>query len=182
MVFRQTRRVAAAASEHLPAGWGGRAGGRNQPGAAYVQGAMMMNMLRAGTGARSILIAAVCAAALSACGSVHANSGTAASAHPAKVSLVIQVAGKPGAKPHRWTLRCDPVGGTHPNPAAACHALLHAKRPFAPLPDHVMCPMIVAGSKTATISGTWFGKHVDSHFNQRGCGNLRWAKIGQVFN
>jgi Subtilisin inhibitor-like len=144
---------------------------------------MMMNMLRAGTGARPILIAAVCAAALSACGSVHATGGTAASAQPAsKVSLVIQVAAKPGAKAHRWTLRCDPVGGTHPHPAAACHALLHAKRPFAPLPDHVMCPMIVAGTKTATISGTWFGKHIDSNFNQRGCGNLRWNKIGQVFN
>jgi hypothetical protein len=144
---------------------------------------MMMNMLRTGTGARSILFAAVFAAALSACGSAHANSGTAATAKPAsKVSLVIGVAAKPGAKPHRWTLRCEPAGGTHPHPAAACRALLHAKRPFAPLPDHVMCPMIVAGTKTASISGTWFGKHVDSTFNQRGCGNLRWNKIGQVFN
>jgi hypothetical protein len=144
---------------------------------------MMMNMLRAGAGARSILIAAVCAAALSACGSMHATGGTAASAKPAsKVDLVIQVTAKPGAAAHRWTLRCDPVGGTHPNPAAACHALLHAKRPFAPLPKHVMCPMIVAGTKTAHISGTWFGKHIDTRFNQNGCGNLRWNKIGQVFN
>ena len=63
---------------------------------------MMMNMLRAGTSARSILIAAVCAAALSACGSVHATSGgTAAAAHPAKVSLVIGVAARPGAKKQR---------------------------------------------------------------------------------
>jgi len=144
---------------------------------------MMMNMLRAGTGARSILIAAVCAAALSACGSTHANSGAAANAKPAsKVSLVIQVAAKPGAKPHRWTLRCEPAGGTHPHPAAACHALLHAKHPFAPLPDHAMCPMIVAGTKTASVSGTWFGKHINSIFNQRGCGDLRWNKIGQIFN
>ena len=144
---------------------------------------MMMNMLRAGTSARSILIAAVCAAALSACGSVHATSGgTAAAAHPAKVSLVIGVAARPGAKKQRWTLRCDPVGGTHPHAAAACRALLHAKHPFAPLPDHVMCPMIVAGTKTASITGTWFGKHIDSNFNQRGCGNMRWTKIGQVFN
>ncbi len=42
--------------------------------------------------------------------------------------------------------------------------------------------MIVAGTKTATIQGTWFGKHVSSSFNQRGCGNMRWAKIGQIFN
>ncbi len=146
---------------------------------------MMMNMLRAGASARSILIAAACAVVLSACGSTHATSGgsAATAAQPAsKVSLVIQVAARPGAAAHRWTLRCDPVGGTHPHPAAACHALLHAKRPFAPLPEHQMCPMIVAGPKTAHISGTWFGKRIDTSFNQRGCGNLRWNKIGQVFN
>jgi len=144
---------------------------------------MMMHMLRAGTSARSILIAATCAAALGACGSVHANSGTAASTRPAsKVSLVIQEKARPGARAERWTLRCDPVGGTHPNAAAACHALLHAKHPFAPLPAHIMCPMIVAGTKTAHIIGNWFGKHIDSTFNQRGCGNMRWTKIGQVFN
>jgi hypothetical protein len=144
---------------------------------------MTTNMLRIGTGARSILIAAVAAATVTACGSTHATSGNAAGSAPAaKVSLVIQVAGTPGAAPKRWTLRCDPAGGTHPHPQAACDVLLHAKRPFAPLPDHVMCPMIVAGTKTATVKGTWFGKHIDSSFNQRGCGNMRWAKIGQIFN
>ncbi|SRR5216683_4195179 len=157
-------------------------GGRNHPGRACVQPGMMMNMLRAGTGARSILIAAACAAVLSGCGSTHATGGTAAAARPAKVSLVIRVAARPGAKMQHWTLRCDPAGGTHPDPQAACRVLLHAKSPFAPLPRNEMCPMIVAGTKTATIQGTWFGKHVSSSFNQRGCGNMRWAKIGQIFN
>ena len=149
----------------------------------------MTNMLRARTGVRSFLIAAACATAVTACGSVNATGGPGAAGgtgpaggKPSKVSLVIQVAGQPGAAPKHWTLRCDPAGGTHPDPQAACGVLMHAKRPFAPLPDHVMCPMIVAGTRTATIKGTWFGKHVNSSFNQRGCGNLRWGKIGQVFN
>ena len=147
----------------------------------------MTNMPRARTSARSILIAAVCAATVTACGSTNsagtASSG-AASAHAAKVSLDIQVTGEHGAKPEHWTLQCEPAGGTHPDPQAACNALLHAKSPFTAVPDHVMCPMIPAGTtpETATVKGTWFGKHVDSIFTRGGCGMLRWQKIGQIFN
>jgi Subtilisin inhibitor-like len=148
---------------------------------------MMTNMLRARAGARSILIAAACAATVTACGSMQATGGSAASAHAAsaraaKVSLAIQVTGKPGAKPERWTLRCDPAGGTHPDPQAACNVLLRAKSPFAAVPGHVMCPMILAGTKTAVVKGTWFGKHIDSSFNRSACGMLRWRKIGQIFS
>ena len=146
----------------------------------------MTNMLRGRAGARSILIAAACAATVTACGTQAAGgsaaSAHAAGAHAAKVSLTIQVTGKPGAKPERWTLRCDPAGGTHPDPQAACNVLLHAKSPFAAVPDHVMCPMILAGTKTATIKGTWFGKHIDTSFDRSGCGMLRWRKIGQIFS
>jgi Subtilisin inhibitor-like len=141
---------------------------------------MTMNMTRVRAGALSVLTAAVCAATLTACGSTH-SAGTGTSARAAKVSLDIRVI-KPGAKPEHWTLRCDPAGGTHPNPQAACNALLHAKSPFAALPDHVMCPMIPAGTNTATVKGTWFGKHVDTTFNQSGCGMLRWKRIGEIFN
>ena len=143
----------------------------------------MTNTLRARASARSILIAAVCAAAVTACGSTQATAGhTAASAHAAKVSLAIQVIGKPGTKPKHWTLRCDPAGGTHPDPQAACGVLLHAKSPFAAVPDHAMCPMIRVGTKTATIKGTWFGKRIDTSFNRSGCGLLRWKKVGQIFS
>jgi hypothetical protein len=149
---------------------------------------MKMNMPALRAGGRSILIAAACAATVTACGSAHsagtAAGGAAASAHAARVSLSIQVAGKPGAKLEHWTLRCEPAGGTHPDPQAACGVLLHAKTPFAAVPDHVMCPMIVAGTQTqtATVKGTWFGKHIDTIFNRSGCGLLRWQKIGQIFN
>jgi Subtilisin inhibitor-like len=143
---------------------------------------MMTNTLRVRTGVRSILIAAVCTATVTACGSTHPAGGTAASAHAPKVSLAIQVIGKSGAKPEHWTLQCEPAGGTHPDPQAACNVLLHANSPFAAVPDHVMCPMIVAGTKTATVKGDWFGKHIDTTFNRSGCGLLRWKKIGQIFN
>jgi hypothetical protein len=148
---------------------------------------MMTNTLRARAGARSLLIAAACAATVTACGSMQAAGGSAASgstasAHAARVSLTIGVTGEPGAKPERWTLRCDPAGGTHPDPQSACNVLLHAKSPFAAVPGHVMCPMIPAGTKTAVVKGTWFGKHIDTSFNRSACGMLRWRKVGQIFS
>jgi len=144
--------------------------------------------LRVPAGARYFLIAAVCAAAATACGSLHASSpaspaaaGQTAAVRPAAVSLVIKVTG-PGAPPRRWTLRCDPVGGTHPDAAKACRILLHAKNPFAPIPRGPMCPVNAIGTRTATVKGTWFGYPVDATFIQSGCGLPRWTKISQIFN
>jgi hypothetical protein len=138
-------------------------------------------MLRARGSARFFLIAALCAAAATACGSSAATGASSPAAAP-KVSLDIKVSGKPGAPATHWTLQCDPAGGTHPDPAAACATLLKAKNPFAPLQKGIECPMIMVGSKTAIVKGTYFGKHVDSTFVEGGCDLPRWAKIGQIFN
>jgi hypothetical protein len=145
---------------------------------------MKPDMLRVRAGARCLLIAAVCAAAATACGSTPAPSGAAApSSTPApKVSLDITVSSTPGAPTKHWTLRCDPAGGTHPDPSAACAVLLKAKNPFAPLPKGIMCPMIRVGTKTAIIEGTYFGKHVDLRLSEGGCWLARWGQIGQIFN
>jgi Subtilisin inhibitor-like len=139
-------------------------------------------MLRARSGARYFLIAAFCAAAATACGSAAAPSGAATSSATPKVSLDIKVTGKPGAPATHWTLQCDPAGGTHPDPAAACATLLKTNNPFAPAQKGVDCPMIMVGSKTATVKGTYFGKHVDRTFVDGGCDLPSWAKLGQVFN
>jgi hypothetical protein len=142
-------------------------------------------MLRARSGARYLLIAAICAAAATACGSTTtAPAGSAAPASPAapKVSLDIKVSGAPGTAPSHWTLQCDPAGGTDPDPAKACAILLKARAPFAPPPKDVACPMILASAKTAKVTGTYFGQRVDTTFVQGGCDLARWAKIGQIFN
>jgi hypothetical protein len=137
--------------------------------------------------------------ALAACGSVAstANSGgsasstasagatasATASAAAAKVSVIIEVTPRPGARAEHWTLQCEPTGGTHPDAAAACHQLLSVKQPFAPVRHGMMCPMIVTGEETATIRGTWFGTPVDATFSQlSGCAAVRWQELGQVFN
>jgi hypothetical protein len=134
-----------------------------------------------------LLTALLCVAAATACGSVrasgNANAGAArhtpAGADPA-VRLVIEVTSHPGAKPQRWTLTCDPVGGTHPHARAACRVLEHAKNPFAPADPSMMCPP-PPSSRTATIRGTWFGHPVDATYTQNGCGLSRWRRMSPVF-
>jgi hypothetical protein len=136
---------------------------------------------------------ALCAVALAACGSgtSAANPGgpasSVASASPSqaapKVSVIVEMTARPGAKVKRWTLQCEPTGGTHPDAAAACHQLLTATRPFAPIPRGIMCPMIVTGEQTATIKGSWFGVPIDATFSQlSGCAAMRWKELGQVLN
>jgi hypothetical protein len=93
----------------------------------------------------------------------------------------VVVKASPGATPKRWTLRCDPTGGTHPDAKAACRQLLAAKNPFAPIPRGIMCPMIAAGPQRATISGTFFGQDVASNFARTGCQATKWSQLGDVF-
>jgi hypothetical protein len=144
---------------------------------------MKRDLLRVRNGARYLLIAAVCAAAATACGSKPApSSGASAPAPAPKVSLEITVSTTPSAPTKHWTLRCDPAGGTHPDPAAACAVLLKAKNPFAALPKGVMCPMIRVGTKTAIVKGTYFGKYVDTRFTPGGCDLAHWNEIAQIFN
>jgi len=142
---------------------------------------MKPDTFRVRTGARYLLtplIAAACASAVTACGSTPAASSAAA----AKVSLDITVTTAPGAPSKHWTLRCDPAGGSHPDPAAACAVLLKAKAPFAAPAKGIMCPMIRVGTKTAVVKGTYFGRHVDTTFMPGGCGLPLWHEIGAIFN
>jgi hypothetical protein len=181
-------------------------GGRGRPGEPLPdrmrQNTMRLSLRRAPSRAPYLLPAGLCAIALAACGSVAstANSGgsassaasaasagstasAAAGAAAAKVSVIIEVTPRPGAKTEHWTLQCEPTGGTHPDAAAACRQLLAVKQPFSPVRHGMMCPMIVTGDETATIKGTWFGTPVDATFSQlSGCAAVRWQELGQVFN
>ena len=144
---------------------------------------MKRDLPRVRNGARYLVIAAICAAAATACGSKPEPAGAGSAPAPApKVSLDITVSTTPNAPSKHWTLQCEPAGGTHPNPAAACAVLLKAKNPFAPLPKGIMCPMIRVGTKTAIVKGTYFGKHIDTTLSPGGCKLAQWEKIGQIFN
>jgi hypothetical protein len=143
---------------------------------------MKFSLRHARPSAGYLLPALLCVITAAACGSVTSTgSAPRPSAPAAKVSLTVVVTPTPGATPKRWTLRCDPTGGTHPDAKAACRQLLAAKNAFAPIPRGIMCPMIVAGPQRATISGTFFGQHVETDFSRAGCEATRWAQLGAVF-
>lgn len=95
--------------------------------------------------------------------------------------LTVTVVDGPGLPPRTWTLTCDPPGGTHPDPPAACRAIERAARPFEPVPDGMLCTQVYGGPETATITGTWRGAPVDAAYRRTdGCEIARWRALSAV--
>ncbi len=107
----------------------------------------------------------------------HSTAGTTAAA---KASLTI-VTTAPGSI-HRWTLRCDPPGGTKPDAAAACSQLIAHKTILQPSDVRVMCPMILSDASSFYITGVWFGKPVHESIVDGGCDLTRWSEMHEIFN
>jgi len=136
---------------------------------------------------RAVILAA-CGIAAAACGSAaapasgtHGGGSSATATSAAKVSLTVTESGSGSAGRH-WTLRCEPAGGTYPDPAAACARLLRFKTIFNPAPRHVMCPMIMADARTYIVYGTFLGQKVHQSIVDGGCDLARWHELNQVFN
>lgn len=99
----------------------------------------------------------------------------------AGTSLVVEVVSGPGAAPTRWTLRCEPAGGDHPDPEAACRDLATQPEPFAPLPADAVCAQIYGGPQTATVRGTYRGEPVDVALSRTdGCRIAQWERLGAL--
>ena len=107
-----------------------------------------------------------------------ATPGEASSATPGEsgtTDLTIVVTDGSG-KTSTWRLACDPPGGSHPDPKAACRVLkAHGAAALPPVPEDKVCTQIYGGPETATITGTWEGKQVLSQFARNdGCQISRW--------
>ena len=107
-----------------------------------------------------------------------ATPGEASSATPGEsgtTDLTIVVTDASG-KTSTWRLACDPLGGNHPDPKAACRVLkAHGAAALPPVPEDKICTQIYGGPETATITGTWEGKQVFSQFARNdGCQISRW--------
>ncbi|WP_460357480.1 SSI family serine proteinase inhibitor [Actinoallomurus acanthiterrae] len=160
---------------------------------------MRQSLTRLGPAAVAIPGIAAAALLLGGCGSGQDNatvkpsgpSTTGSSATPGpgqagKTRLTITVRESQTSQPKTHTLTCDPVGGDLPKAKEACAALATAgvagKDPFAPTPKNVMCTQIYGGPETATVTGTWNGKKVDSTFSRKnGCEIKRWGTLGLLF-
>jgi Subtilisin inhibitor-like len=101
--------------------------------------------------------------------------------------LTIAVRMSPTAHAITRTLTCDPPGGNAPDAAAACAGLDRVAAakggdPFAPTPKGQMCTQIFGGPQTATVTGTWKGRKVDTTFSRRnGCETKRWNDLATLF-
>jgi len=78
-----------------------------------------------------------------------------------------------------WRLTCDPAGGDHPTPDAACAALeKNGATALPPVPKDRMCTQQYGGPEKATVTGTWRGTPVDASFSKtNGCEIGRWRSL-----
>lgn len=106
--------------------------------------------------------------------------GTPATDPDAAVSLTV-VLDETGTGPTvTTTLTCDPLGGSHPDPAAACAEIAAAggADAFAPLPADVVCTQEYGGAQTATVRGSVDGTSVNATFaRNNGCEISRWDRL-----
>jgi hypothetical protein len=83
------------------------------------------------------------------------------------------------AERERWTLRCDPLGGTLPRRAAVCRALARLGRAaFAPVPKDTACAEIYGGPQVAIVSGRIGDRRVWVRLSRvDGCQIERWSRV-----
>jgi len=79
----------------------------------------------------------------------------------------------------RWTLRCNPVGGTLRTRKTACRKLARMKpSAFAPVPRDAVCTQIYGGPEKAVVKGTVGDQRIWASFRRRdGCEIDRWQRF-----
>ncbi len=98
-------------------------------------------------------------------------------------SLTIELTESPTGPSTSTTLTCEPAGGTHRDPAAACAAITAAggAAAFEPVPRDLACTEIWGGPQTASVLGTVAGQPVRADFSRiNGCEIARWDRLALV--
>lgn len=100
----------------------------------------------------------------------------------AGTELVITLDESGSGSTRTFTLTCDPVGGDHPDPEAACATLADAGAgAFAPVPRDVACTDLWGGPQVATVRGTVDGQAVQARFDRtNGCEISRWDTVAPL--
>lgn len=96
-----------------------------------------------------------------------------------ELTITVWPSGRGGAQ-REWTLRCDPPGGTLPEPARACSAL--SAELLKPVPPETICTQIYGGPQVARVRGRLEGRPVDAEFSRtNGCEIHRWNQLQFLF-
>ncbi|MBD0347602.1 MAG: hypothetical protein ICV59_00495 [Thermoleophilia bacterium] len=111
--------------------------------------------------------------------------GAPAAAEQPRTDLVIRVWPKGKANtavPRRWSLRCQPAGGTLPRRERACRRLKALRQPFAPVRAGVACTEVYGGPAVAEVRGRHLGRRVWARFTRTdGCQIARWNRLRFLF-
>ena len=98
----------------------------------------------------------------------------------AELEIVLRPDGASGRE-LRASLTCDPVGGTHPDPVAACRALEASADALEPVPSDAVCTQVFGGPEQAEVTGRWRGRDVRARFNRaNGCEIARWDRLAAL--
>jgi hypothetical protein len=121
---------------------------------------------------RGAVVTCAVAALLAGCGS---NDEDPAAQEP-ETELTIIVTG--GGTDERWSLTCGPVGGDHPDPEAACTALVEHADELRQVAGDVACTQIFGGPQRATVEGRVDDETYSGSFSrQNGCEIARWGAL-----
>ena len=95
------------------------------------------------------------------------------------LSITYREDGDRRAERVRWTLRCGPVGGTHPRRAATCRELARLGwRAFRSVPPDMACTELYGGPQVAIVAGVVDGRRVWAKLTRLdGCQIARWERI-----
>ena len=101
--------------------------------------------------------------------------GTAATT---QLSITYWPGGQGTGTPLRWTLRCEPAGGSLPRTATACAKLAGMTAPFAPPRSDQVCTEIYGGPQVAIVAGRHGARRVWVKLQRRnGCEIARFQRL-----
>ena len=108
---------------------------------------------------------------------VGCGSGQSGSAEPRYDLTISYWSVGRGGEVRTATVTCDPDGGSHPDPARACDALLSHEDALSPVAKQVACTEIYGGPQVAVVSGG----AVHAVFSRtNGCEIARWDKLAPL--
>jgi hypothetical protein len=99
-----------------------------------------------------------------------------------RLEIAVWPEGEREGELRRYTLTCDPPGGDHPDPEAACAALERlGAEAFEPVPSDAICTQVYGGPMEARVEGVVAGQPVDAHLAYTdGCQIARWDVLADV--
>jgi hypothetical protein len=107
------------------------------------------------------------------------DGATPASTPPSSLTITYWPDERTPAEFERWTLRCNPLGGTLAGRRLACRRLSRlTPAAFAPVPADSVCTEIYGGPQKAVVKGSLGGKRIWASFRRRnGCEIDRWQRF-----